>query len=124
MSELDGQTVSASPLSDKLYEIHKYYECINDYVLPDGDWEKCPKCELKPKVWIFDNGRSTACGCWNTRYDHFSVFAESIMSVHKRTNGKNMTEHDLDGLRKNWNHWCKTGDILFEHASKRNDGRW
>jgi len=46
------------------------------------------------------------------------------MSVYKRTAGKNMTGYDCDDLRKNWNHWCKTGEVIFEHASKRVDGRW
>jgi hypothetical protein len=42
--------------------------------------------------------------------------------VHNRT-GKTV-EYDHDGLRKNWNHWCATGEVLFEHAGKRDDGRW
>lgn len=106
------------------YEPHSWHFCINDYKKPDGDWEKCPACELKPLVWVFDNGRSTACGCWKNRCDHFSIHAESIMSVHKRTGGKKMTECNSDELRKNWNHWCKTGKVLFKHAGERTDGRW
>lgn len=124
MRETIPLTVSASPLGDGLYVTHKYYNCIDDYILPDGVWEDCPKCGLKPKVWVFDNGRLTACGCWNTMYDHLSIHAESIMSVYKRTNGKNMTEYDSDELRRNWNHWCKTWQVLFTPASKRNDGKW
>lgn len=106
------------------YTAHSWYYCIDDYVAPDGEWKNCPCCGLRPKVWTYDNGRSTACGCWESRYDHFSVYAESIMSVHKRTGGTNMTEYCSDDLRKNWNHWCDTGEILFEHAGKREDGRW
>ena len=108
------------------YPTHSFYNCIDDYKdleFPE-QWECCPKCGLKPKTWIFDNGLSTACGCWESKYDHFSIYAESIMSVHKRTEGKKMTDYDRDELRRNWNHWCKTGEVLFEHASKRNDGRW
>lgn len=106
------------------YPAHNWHYCIDAYKDPEGEWEKCPCCRLSPKTWTFDNGRSTACGCWESKYDHFSINAESIMSVHKRTDGKKMTEYDGDELRKNWNHWCKTGEILFNHASKRDDGRW
>ena len=106
------------------YDAHYWYFCIDDYKHPKGDWDKCPCCGLTPKVWTFDNGRSTACGCWKNKYEHFSIYAESIMSVHVRTDGKKITEYDSDALRKNWNHWCKTGEILFQHSSKRSDGRW
>jgi len=106
------------------YDTHSWHYCIDEYKNPEGEWDDCPCCGLKPKVWVFDNGRKTACGCWESKYDHFSINAESIMSVHKRTNGKRMQEYDSDALRKNWNHWCKTGEILFEHASKRSDCRW
>ena len=95
------------------YESHSFHGCLDFYKEPEGEWNKCPKCGLKPKAWQFDNGRFTACGCWNSEYDHFSVRAESVMSVYKRTNGKKMNEYDSDGLRKNWNHYCETGDILF-----------
>ena len=105
------------------HEVKGFYFHIEAFKEPEGDWHLCPCCELKPKVWEFNNGRSTACGCWTTRYDHFSVHAESIVSVHKRTGGKKMTEYNSDDLRKNWNHWCETGEVLFEHASKRTDGR-
>ena len=108
------------------YPSHSWHHCIDAYEDPEHpeQWDCCPNCKLKPKIWTFDNGRSTACGCWEDKYHHFSVRAESIMSVHKRTDGKKMTEYDSDELRKNWNHWCKTGDILFHHASERDDGRW
>lgn len=120
---------SESELSDLLcvrngYKAHSYYDCIGAFKDTEGDWNKCPCCGLKPKQWVFDNGRKTACGCFKSTYDIFSIHAESIMSVHVRTNGKNMTEYNSEELRKNWNHWCSTGEILFEHAGKRNDGRW
>lgn len=106
------------------YVAKGFYFHIDQYIIPDGDeeWCECPYCGLRPKVWIFDNESSTACGCWENRYDHFSIHSESIMSVYSRTNGKNMIEYDSDDLRKNWNHWCKTGDMLFEKPRK--DGRW
>ena len=104
------------------YDAHSWYFCIDDYEPTKGDWDKCPCCGLTPKIWIYDNGRSTACGCWKSKYDKFSIHAESIMSVYNRSGCTH--EYDSDALRTNWNHWCKTGEVLFEHASKRIDERW
>lgn len=103
------------------YPVYKFYNCINAFkdVENHEGWLACPRCGLKPKIWEFDNGRSTACGCWENTYDHFAIYAESIMSVAKRNSGS-VLEYDIDELRKNWNHWCKTGEILFE----RTNGRW
>ena len=109
------------------YHVHSYINSIDAYEQPhdgSGNWELCPHCGIKPEIWSFNNGRSTACGCWNDEYDRFSIHAESVISVHNRTGGLGMNEYDSDALRKNWNHWCLTGEILFEHASKRTDGRW
>ena len=107
----------------KLGSTFRPYLCIDAYEVPKGRWQDCPSCGLQPKVWVFNNGNSTACGCGTDQYNHFSIHSESILSVLKRCEG-NTLEYNSDGLRNNWNHWCKTGNILFEHASKRTDGRW
>lgn len=71
--------------------------------------------------WEFDNGRATACGCGTDCYSHWSVQAESIMSVIKRSdNGKSAEAYDIDELKNNWNHWVRTGEILFTPGN----GRW
>lgn len=76
---------------------------------------------LRPLVWEFDNGRATACGCGTDCYSHWSVQAESIMSVIKRSdNGKSAEAYDIDELKNNWNHWVRTGEILFTPGN----GRW
>jgi len=89
-------------------------------------WEDCPNCGLKPIVWEFDNGLSTACGCGRNKYDHFSIHAESVMSVvaHSRS-GKSSEDYNPDQLMNNWNLWVKTGIIPFEKPKGgREDGRW
>ena len=93
------------------YEVHGFHFTIDAYTTPNGEWSECPRCGLRPKVWVFDNGRSTACGCWNSRYDHFTIHAESIVSVYKRTGST--IDYDHDGLRAAWNHWCATGEVMF-----------
>lgn len=98
------------------YEVHSWINCIDAFEDTTG-FKPCRCCGLVPKKWEFDNGRSTACGCWNSAYNHFSIRAESIMSIFKRTNS--MKDYHTDDLRNNWNHWCDTGEILFSK-----DGRW
>lgn len=99
------------------------YMCIDSYELPpDSDnWLECPVCMLKPKTWIFNNGECTGCGCGENDYDHFSIHAESVMSFHE--NDGHTKYYDSDSLRKNWNHWVETGEILWVKDYK-NTGRW
>lgn len=75
------------------------YKCINAYEEPENpmEWLPCPRCGLRPLVWEFDNGRATACGC-----------------------GTDCYTHDIDELKNNWNHWVRTGEILFTPGN----GRW
>lgn len=107
------------------FPVHSDYFCIDAYQpVPEHEfWEKCPCCGLQPKVWRFDNGRSTACGCWNDRYDIFSVRAESIMSVYTRCSG-NLAEYSSDQLRLNWDEYCSTMINPCNHADLRLLGRW
>lgn len=115
--------------SKLLYRYHNgtddwKYKCIDDYKLvkQPQKWKVCPNCGLIPKVWEFDNGRHTACGCGENEYNNFSIAAESIMSVMKFSdNGQDMTDYDIDGLRKNWNKWVETNDIVFDRQNSR---RW
>jgi len=96
---------------------------LDFYKVPEGDWHECPFCGQTPKVWSFDNGRETCCGCLLVefnRYHHFAISAESIMSVYKRTG--RTAEYDSDALRKNWNHWVETGEIMFSKPNYH--GRW
>ena len=97
------------------YKVHSFYYHMD----PEGEWISCPFCGLRPRVWVFDNGRKTACGCWNDRYQGFSISAESVMSVYRRTGCTQ--EYDVDALRTNWNHWCSTGEILFDRRTKQKD---
>lgn len=99
------------------------YKCIDAYEEPENpmEWLPCPRCDLRPLVWEFDDGRATACGCGTDCYSHWSVQAESIMSVIKRSdNGKSAEAYDIDELKNNWNHWVRTGEILFTPGN----GRW
>ena len=103
--------------------IAEEYKCIDAYKKPENpmEWLPCPRCGLRPLVWEFDNGRATACGCGTDCYSHWSVQAESIMSVIKRSdNGKSAEVYDIDELKNNWNHWVRTGEILFTPGN----GKW
>jgi len=105
------------------YKINGFISCISDYKEPDGDWEKCPCCNLRPKVWVFDNGKQTACGCWKNKYDHFAVRSESIISVYTRCGG-DLCEYNSDQLRVNWNEYCATMINPCSHGDLYFEGKW
>jgi hypothetical protein len=109
----------------KLDRIGGKYMCTSAYKIPKGveDWLRCPNCELKPLVWEFDNGRSTACGCGKNEYDHFSVYAESIMSYGKRSS-YNFSGYNSNKLKENWNQWVETGKELEPRQELLDDGKW
>ncbi len=86
------------------------------------EWECCPNCGLKPLRWCYNNDDSTACGCGESQYDHFSIHAESAMSYAKRHNWSMRGYKDAE-LRNNWNHWVKTGEVLFP-PELRNKDKW
>lgn len=107
------------------YQVCTGHFCIDAFVdVPeDQHWEKCPCCGCTPKIWEFNNGRQTACGCWEDKYNHFSVHAESIMSVHTRCDG-NLSEYNSDQLRLHWNEYCATMINTCNHADLRFEGKW
>jgi hypothetical protein len=90
--------VTSSHVSFKFYEFPKDID----------EWNECPFCHLKPKIWVFDNGRYATCGCRlkdYSDYDAFHIKAESIMDYIKR-NGGSTAGYDFDGLKRNWNNFC------------------
>ena len=109
----------------KIDIINEKYKCISAYKIPDKLelWLKCPNCNLKPLVWEFDNGRSTACGCGENEYNHFSIVAESVRSVAERCNGS-VIHYNIDELLTNWNHWVKTGEFRITNKELVDTSRW
>ena len=104
------------------YEAHCWQDLIDSFVTPKDEelWLPCPKCGYKPKVWIFDNGRYTACGgCRRNKYDHFQIRAESIMSWLRSHNGSLIGFPD-DELRENWNKYCR-GELESMFAPVEDD---
>ena len=101
------------------------YKCISSYKIPKKPelWSNCPNCGLIPLVWEFDNGRATACGCGKNEYDHFSIWAESIMS-HVKRNGGSALNYNSNKLMINWNHWVETGIELESREELLKEGKW
>ena len=110
---------------EKIKSLRKNYNCIDSYkaVKTPHIWLPCPKCDLIPLTWEFNNGSSTACGCGDNTYNHFSIYAESIMSYIERNNGS-VLHYKHNGLRDNWNHWVKTGEILYDNNVEKELGKW
>lgn len=109
----------------KISIIEGKYNLISSYQIPTNilSWFKCPNCDLYPLVWKFNNGSSTGCGCGRNKYEHFSIYSESIMSYATRHNGS-VSNYDSDKLRKNWNHWVVTGIEIEPRKQILADGKW
>ena len=109
----------------KIQRVLGKYKAISAYDIPKDfeNWSNCPNCGLKPLIWKFNNGSSTACGCGRNEYDHFSIWSESIMSHITRNDGSAL-HYDNDKLRKNWNHWVETGEELEPREEILKLGRW
>jgi hypothetical protein len=101
------------------------YKCISSYEIPKNpeNWSQCPNCGLRPLVWEFNNGRSTACGCGKNEYDHFSIWAESIMS-HIKRNGGSALDYNSHKLMINWNSWVYNGIELEPREQLLKEGKW
>lgn len=116
----------ASLLRDiKIDIVEGKYKAISAYQIPTNpqEWLQCPNCNLRPLIWEFNNGSSTACGCGKNEYDHFSIWSESIMSYINRNDGSALN-YDSDSLRKNWNHWVEFGDELETRKFLLEMKRW
>ena len=120
---------------ERMQQVYRYntgqddwrYTLIDSYKKVDNPqgWKLCPDCQMIPKIWEFNNGRSTGCGCGESRYTHLSIHAESVMSVISNSDtGKSAIDYDIYALQNNWNHWTVTGEEKFLHGSQRNDNRW
>ncbi len=107
------------------HKVNYNYTCIESYKDVENPklWSNCPCCNLKPRIWAYNNGLKTGCGCGNSIYDHFSVFAESIMSVHKRCGGI-VAEYERDNLMVNWNEYCATMINPCSYDDLRVEGKW
>lgn len=101
------------------------YKAISAYQIPKdpNNWLDCPNCGLKPLVWEFNNGRSTACGCGKSEYDHFSIWSESIMSYINR-HGGSVLNYNSNKLNINWNYWVKNGIELEPREMLLKEGKW
>jgi hypothetical protein len=101
------------------------YKCISAYKIPENVdmWLRCTNCNLIPLIWEFNNGRSTACGCGENQYNHFSIVSESIISYVTRHDGSALG-YSSDQLRINWNHWVETGEELETHRGLREQNKW
>ena len=109
----------------KISIVEGKYKCISAYTIPKDveEWLPCTNCGLRPLTWEFNNGSSTACGCGENEYNHFSIWSESIMSHVKRNSGSALN-YNSNKLKDNWNHWVKTGEELESHSFLIENGRW
>lgn len=105
--------------------LRKKYKAISSYKKVDKphEWIPCPKCNLIPIIWEYNNGKSTACGCGESEYNHFSIRAESIISYISRNNGSALG-FDQNELMNNWNSWVRFGSDRFKDKKEKYKNIW
>ena len=90
----------------------KYSSSIENH--PDN-WDKCPICENKPKVWVFDNGRYAKCDCYEL-YGKFDQNGEKIVSAVSvgdwARKKRDFLKYPFTELRDNWNKRCNRLNIF------------
>ncbi len=104
------------------YPKHIWNNAPNSWWCPDNisTWEKCPRCELRPRIFVTENMRRASCGCWRSVGDRWQIAAESRSSYVNRKGSD--TGHNRDGLRENWNTYCRTGKIKFKLGTRTRFG--
>ena len=122
MENLDPKSVTRDI---KISIVQGKYKCIGAYKIPNDphEWSPCPNCELRPLIWEYNNGRSTACGCGKNEYNHFSIWSESIMS-HVSRNAGSALDYNSNKLKTNWNYWANYGIELESREKLLEMGRW
>lgn len=83
------------------YDIPNFYKPLAECSVKEDEFNACPICDNKPRLWIFDNGEFAKCGC-NKQYDKASASGMTIWEYHKLHNG-DMTNWNHNDLRDNWN---------------------
>lgn len=108
-------------LTDAYKTIEESYDNKYDALveLHSDKWEDCPRCNCKPKLWEFDNGRVAACKC-ATRYgNEYKIRAISI-NEHLSTH-YDLTDYAHLGLRDNWNNHTELlrRELTIDHIIKK-----
>lgn len=86
--------------------IGNFYKELTEHYLNVSEWKECPKCNCKPRVWIFDNGEFAKCRCCGL-YDSAPAKGQTIWEYHKEHSG-NMTNWSHNDLRDDWNKHCES----------------
>jgi hypothetical protein len=81
------------------YNLIDAYQTLEAANKNPAEWRTCPVCHAKPKVWIFNNGRSAACKCF-AKYEKKieAISLGGYFMQHKSFNG-----YPEELLKENWN---------------------
>jgi len=96
------------------YDLIEEYLPLVDCGLNPDDYETCTHCQMKPMVWIWDNGCFGACGCFYKNAN--KVTCPSMLSIERC--GGDPSEYDPNGLMKPWNNFVKTRKVQDESGGE------
>lgn len=93
------------------YNLPNFYKNLQFAGFNPDEWNNCPKCDAKPRVWCFNNGRHATCKCYGV-YDK-KVEAISVVEYHNKNDG-DMSNYPHNQLRDNWNMRCENTERLMK----------
>ncbi len=85
------------------WDIGRQYKKLEECSISIVDWDTCPNCQKKPRLWLFDNGCYAKCKC-DTKYGKASaegINIEEWLITHNNSASDYDTHHH--DLRENWN---------------------
>jgi hypothetical protein len=86
------------------YDLIEAFQKLEDCGENPEEWETCPECGAKPKIWIFYGGRFAACKC-DKKYEPKRVKAISLMEWEEKH--PDLANYPHNELRDNWNNLCR-----------------
>lgn len=97
--------------------LKEIYDKFPEITPKPKEYKTCPRCGLKPKLWIFDDGKMAGCGC---HHRYFGDCPEAIdINSYYKTHG-NLTGYDIDqrDLLRSWNYYTERMKDLLEFKQK------
>lgn len=114
-SIIDALGLGENYFDARYFALPEFYVPLGEAGLNAHDWKECLICELKPRVYIFNNGTQAACGCYK---DYCPIVRTESINSRRRRIGSSES-YRLNDLKIVWNYWIMTG-----HKIELQPGRW
>ena len=120
MNILYGTFTDRYDLIDAYLILEEVYNSFPDIEPKPEEYNNCPRCGLKPRLWVFDNGKSAGCGC-QPKYSGQYPEAIDINSYYRKFGTLKGYDINKEDLLKSWNYYTeRVSDMLEFKKYKEN----